>query len=194
MNYSVNVPPSLSRFLDCLKGPGRRNLFAVAANALRMEVQRHLRANAPRHHIWAEKLGAPPTRLHEKGAARVTSNSSENNAQVVIPIPGIGRAFHDVTISPVAAQYLTVPVSAHAYSHRVGELVRMGWIVFRPKGHDVLMGKQRKSKDAPVSLYALKNQVKQRQDRSLLPSDDTITNTVSRAMILEIQRISRKAG
>lgn len=193
MTYAVEVPASLNRFLDCLKGPGRRRLFSVAANALKILVQGHVRANAPRRHATAQRLGARPTRLHEKGASRIVGHSTENAAEVVIPIPGIGRAFHDVTITPVAARALTIPVSAHAYGHRVGELVRMGWIVFRPKGRDVLMGVA-PSASEPVSLYALKRRATQRQDRTLLPSDESISGTVARAMIGEIGRVQGKAS
>ena len=44
-----------------------------------------------------------------------------------------------------------------------------------------------------IPLYILKKRVTQRQDRSLLPSDAAISTTASRAMLSEINRISKVA-
>lgn len=192
MTIGVHIPASLSRFLDAVKSAGRRNLFSAAANALKIEVQNHLRREATRRHQSAHRLGGTPTQHLVKGAARVTFAADENHGEVVIPIAGMSRAFRDVTILPTRARALTLPVHGEAYGHRVSELRRLGWNIFRPKGKDVLMGDHGDGK--VVSLYALKKRVQQRQDRSLLPDDHTINTTVARAMMREIQRTARKAG
>ena len=44
-----------------------------------------------------------------------------------------------------------------------------------------------------IPLYILKKRVTQRQDRSLLPSDAALSTTASRAMLSEINRISKVA-
>jgi len=193
MNISVKVPESLNSFLDCLKPGGRKSLFSVAANALKIEVQSHIRRDAPRRHVWADKLGGKKTNHLTKGAARVSFAADENHGEVTIPIAGIGRAFHDVTITPRNGTSLTIPIEGPAYGHRVAELRRMGWAIFRPHGQDALWGSH-DADDDPMPLYLLRKRVTQRQDRTLLPSDQTINSVVARAMISEIQRVSRKSS
>jgi len=199
MNFSVTIPTSLANFLDCLGPSGRHNLYSVAANALKILVQGHIRSEVPKRHKWAEKLDAKATMHLQKGAARISFSADANHGEVNIPIAGMGRALHDVVITPTNARALTIPDHKAAYGHRVAELQRMGWMVFHPKGKNVLMGYQKdmtlkKGQHEAVKLYTLARRAKQRQDRSLLPSDADINTTVSRAMIAEIMRVQRKAG
>ena len=96
------------------------------------------------------------------------------------------------------APNLSIPINKLAYGRRVKELRSFGWKFFTPpKGHDkedILFGYRGKGKDREVlPLYLLKKSVQQRQDRSLLPSDAAISTTASRAMLSEIQRISKAA-
>jgi len=194
MNFSVVIPPSLSNFLGCLNPTGRHNLFSVAANALKIRVRDHILGMAPARHTWADKLNGKATGHLTRGARLVTHSADADHGEVVIPIPGISRALHDVTLTPKRWNWLTIPTHGAAYGHRVAELRRMGWkVIFKPKGHDILMGKRDK-KDKAITLYALKKSLTQRQDRSLLPSDADISSTISSAMIAEIMRIQRKAG
>ena len=165
----------------------RRALFSVGANGLRLAIRRHLRREGASRHATANRLGATPTQHLIKGAARVTSFSSEHGATVSVPIAGITRAYRDLDIRPVNAKGLTIPVAAEAYGHRVRELSRLGWSVFRPKGHDVLMGKLGKDGEAKT-LYALRKQVTVRQDRTLLPSDEEIASAINVPMIRTIER------
>ena len=198
-SVSFKTPPSLNRFLDCLKPGSRRLLFSAAAAAVSNLVRRHIAADAPRRHNSARRLGATPTGFMEAAARKTVFHADEQHGEVVIPSPGFGRAFHDVEITPTKANRLTIPISAHAYGHRVSELKSFGWKFFQGlKGHeaeDILFGYRGKGKDREVKpLYVLKNYVRQAQDRSLLPSDAAISTTASRAMMATIQSISRKAG
>ena len=199
MTFGVVIPPSLSNYLGSLGPAGRHNLFSVAANALKILVRDHILDIAPAHHVWSGKLGAKATRHLTRGARRVTHAADADHGEVVIPITGISRAFHDVAITPSRAAALTIPLHGSAYGHRVAELQRMGWMIFRPKGKDVLMGYQKdmtlkNGQHEAVELYALKRRVLQRQDRTLLPSDAKIHSTVARAMVAELVRMQRKAG
>lgn len=196
------TPPSLHRFLDCLKPAGRHHLFSAAAASVSNLVRRHIAANAPRRHFTASRLSATPTGFLEKAARKTVFRADAQHGEVVIPSPGFSRAFHDVTIVPDGKPYLTIPNHAHAYGKKAVELRSFGWMIFRPpargarrdkeskrfdKYQDLLMG----SRDGEtVCLYLLKKRVRQRQDRSLLPSDAAISTTASRAMISEINRIS----
>lgn len=187
------VPQSLRQFLGSLNPSGRHQLFSAAAAAVSNLVRRHIAADAPRRHIHALTDGAGArTGFMEKAARKTVFHADAQHGEVVIPSPGFGRAFHDVTIVPTHGAALTLPIHASSYGKRVKEMTSMGWRLFRPKGKDVLFG-SREGEEA-IPLYILKRQVQQRQDRSLLPSDSAIQTTAARAMISAIQAAARKAG
>lgn len=187
------VPQSLRQFLGSLNPSGRHQLFSAAAAAVSNLVRRHIAADAPRRHIHALTDGAgTPTGFMEKAARKTVFHADATHGEVVIPSPGFGRAFHDVTIVPTHGAALTLPIHASSYGKRVKEMTSMGWRLFRPKGKAVLFG-SREGEEA-IPLYILKRQVQQRQDRSLLPSDSAIQTTAARAMMSAIQAAARKAG
>ena len=193
MTLKVILPRNLGRWLDLVKPEGRRLLFSVAANAVRIHVRSHLFRIAPRHHISAHRLGAMPTGHIEKGARATHFTASSDSAEVIIPIAGLSRAFRPLTITPRTANALTLPVSSHSYGKRVGELRANGWNIFRPKGKDTLWGKLQDEDDA-VPLYVLKKRVQLKQDRSLLPSDAELSGTASKAMLDYIRRTTRRSA
>ena len=182
MTLKVIHPRNLGKWLDLVKSEGRRQLFSVAANAVRILVRNHLSRIAPRHHISAHRLGATPTGHIEKGARATHFTASSDSAEVIIPIAGLSRAFRPLTITPRTANALTLPISSHSYGKRVGELRANGWNIFRPKGKDTLWGKLQDEDDA-VPLYVLKKRVQLKQDRSLLPSDAELGGTASKAIL-----------
>lgn len=182
MTLKVIHPRNLGKWLDLVKSEGRRQLFSVAANAVRILVRNHLSRIAPRHHMSAHRLGATPTGHIEKGARATHFTASSDSAEVIIPIAGLSRAFRPLTITPRTANALTLPVSSHSYGKRVGELRANGWNIFRPKGKDTLWGKLQDEDDA-VPLYVLKKRVQLKQDRSLLPSDAELGGTASKAIL-----------
>ena len=193
MTLKVIHPRNLGKWLDLVKSEGRRQLFSVAANAVRILVRNHLSRIAPRHHISAHRLGATPTGHIEKGARATHFTASSDSAEVIIPIAGLSRAFRPLTITPRTANALTLPISSHSYGKRVGELRANGWNIFRPKGKDTLWGKLQDEDDA-VPLYVLKKRVQLKQDRSLLPSDAELGGTASKAMLDYIQRTTRRSA
>jgi hypothetical protein len=193
MTLKVIHPRNLGKWLDLVKSEGRRQLFSVAANAVRILVRNHLSRIAPRHHISAHRLGATPTGHIEKGARATHFTASPDSAEVIIPIAGLSRAFRPLTITPRTANALTLPVSSHSYGKRVGELRASGWNIFRTKGKDALWGKLQDEDDA-VPLYALKKRVQLKQDRSLLPSDAELGGTASKAMLDYIRRTTRRSA
>ena len=165
----------------------------AAGESLAITVKDHVSAASSSRHRTASRLDAPPTGHLEKGAARVTSHATADRATVRVPIAGIARAFRDLEIEPVSAKALTIPVAAAAYGHRVRELARLGWSIFRPKGHDVLMGSRNGSEAEP--LYALKKRVVVRQDRTLLPSDEAVSAAVNKACAAYVKyELSRRSA
>ena len=193
MTLKVIHPRNLGKWLDLVKSEGRRLLFSDVANAVRILVRSHLFRIAPRHHISAHRLGATPTGHIEKGARATHFTASPDSAEVIIPIAGLSRAFRPLTITPRTANALTLPVSAHSYGKRVGELRANGWNIFRPKGKDTLWGKLQDEDDA-VPLYVLKKRVQLKQDRSLLPSDAELGGTASKVMLDYIRRTTRRSA
>lgn len=192
MTLKVIHPRNLGKWLDLVKSEGRRQLFHAIADNVAELVRDHLFRIAPRHHISAHRLGATPTGHIEKGARATQFTASANGAEVIIPIPGLSRAFGPLTIAPRNAAALTLPVSPHAYGKRVGDLRTNGWNIFRPKGHDILMGSL--GDDEAVPLYVLKKRVQLKQDRSLLPSDAELSGTASKAMLDYIRRTTRRSA
>lgn len=188
------IHPKLKAILGDLGPTARRELFSVGGVALASMLRGYLRRQGAARHATADRLGATPTGHIIKGAARVTSLSTADSASVSVPIAGISRAFAPLTVRAKKASALTIPVAAASYGHRVREMKRLGWNVFRPKGKDFLMG-SREGDETATLLYALRKQVTIRQDRSLLPSDAEVTKSINLAIGSSIdQHLRRKAS
>lgn len=92
---------------------------------------------------------------------------------VKIDIPGAGRAYHDVTIKPVNGNWLAIPI----YPLVRGISPRNIPGLFRPKragGEKTNVLALRTAGGALVFMYALAKQAFQKQDPSLLPSDEQV--------------------
>lgn len=177
----------LGKWVSKVGGAGRRNLFSAAANAVAILVRSHLSKLGSWKHASAEKLHAEPTGFLQKAARGTVHQANEDGGEVIIPAP-LGRAFHDVEIRPNVAGALTIPASAEAYGKRAGTLAALGWKIWRPKKRDFLMGSIRG--EDPKILYWLRESVRQKQDRSLLPSDADLQQMAAGAMMAEIRRIA----
>lgn len=184
MNVKIRIGRVDTHGLDRLREKIDPTKFAEAgASALAPVVRRHLLA-LRRHKTrdWLDarsQTAAQATQHFRKGAAAVYIQTGAGEATVVVPIPGITRAFKTLEIAPRAAGALTVPVNSIAYGKRVGELRAEGWRIFRGKGRArrVLFG----SYNGEVrGLYALLKHVRVPQDRTLLPSDAQIGAAVQR--------------
>lgn len=108
-----------------------------------------------------------------------------NTVSVPISIPGITRALHDVVIQPVEANALAIPVNEAAYGisprrYNVNHPKGTPDALFIPKGKNYLA----KTDNAGnlVVMYVLKDSVTQRQDRTLLPSDEAMNKAFSDAV------------
>lgn len=188
--YAINLPTKFSAWLHSIEnGEARRNILSVAASRVAELVRRHLSAASASRHATADRLGANRTGFLEEGArSGVTPRATPDEAEVLIRVPGISRAFRDLEIRPRRANALTIPLDALSYSRRVGEVRALGWSVFRPKGKNVLMG----AKDGETkSLYALVKSAHLRQDRGLLPADEQIAATAKLSIKQYLQ--TRKA-
>lgn len=170
-------------------GPASRHLlYSAAANAVRVLVRSHVSAEAASRHNSAAAVGGTRTGHLSKGARAITFTADDRHGEVVIPIPGISRAYHDLEIVPMNSRALTIPVSGVSYGHRAAELAALGWQIFRPKGKDSLFGTR---EGKTVCLYALKKRVRQQQDPTLLPDDNRVRITASQAMVTYLQHLKK---
>lgn len=108
-----------------------------------------------------------------------------NTVSVPISIPGITRALHDIVIRPVEARALAIPVNEAAYGisprrYNVNHPKGTPDALFIPKGKNYLA----KTDNAGnlIVMYVLKDSVTQRQDRTLLPSDEAMNEAFSNAV------------
>ena len=187
-NYVVDA------MMGALKPESRAELFSVAGKAVLNHVQRHIRSYMRTKHTTAHMLGARPRGHYEKGAAAINMSADASGAEVRIPIPGLRRAWEDVTIRPgPGKRALTLPRAALAYGRTVAEVKALGWKVFRPKGTNWLMGTQGDDKATLTLLYTLVGGVVQRRDPSLLPPQGEIAATGWQAVWKQIQKVVAKA-
>jgi len=182
-----------------MRPAGRSQLNRVGVYAAMATVKRHIHGYAMGKHFSATRLGASPTGHYEKGAAAISCNANADMAEVIIPIPGISRAYHDLIIRPIRANRLTIPINAVSYGHTCSELKARGWKFFSPpKGHeheDIIFGYRGKGKNRVVKpLYLTKTVVEQRKDPRLLPSKPELGRVFARSQADEIRRVMRKAG
>ena len=202
MRIEIQIPEGLAKFVRALKPESRKNLFAAAGSAIQNLINNHLKRIAPSHHKTADRLGAtqtghlePPARFH----------ATADYAEIIIPIPGINRAYKNLSRVPKDKPYLTLPISSVSYGRRAGEVRRLGYMIFRPaaKGshrlaeggysqyQDILMGSK---ENETIPLYLLKTRVNQKRDPSLLPSLDRISQTAGVAMMAIIGRYAKGAA
>lgn len=125
-------------------------------------------------HKTANRLGAAPSGFRAKNAASVQPDSDDTQAMVRIPRrTGLGRAFGDVVLTPGSGRtYLTIPAHQTTYGKSVRDFpedtfrfaVITSWRVFVALVFA----------DGPYKGevgYWLKRTVTQKQDRTLLPTD-----------------------
>ena len=203
VSYGLSVDfGKLQRFIDSVKSGGRSLLYSAAGSRVEELVRKHLvRTAAPTHHASADRLGANHTGFLEEGARRVTADAGTDHAEVLIPVPGISRAFRDLTVTPKNWDYLTIPADAVSYGRRAAEVRALGFSIFRPaaKGAKLVSKDPRKfssyknilmgSRDGEVKkLYSLAESAHLRQDRGLLPSDAEIGESARQGIREYLQR------
>ena len=148
----------------------------------------------------AAAFGASPTRHYEDGAAAISGVASAEEGTVTIPIPGISRAWGDVTIRPGPGKTkLTIPArsgGSEVYGKTVAILRAHGWkFASGRKGtpqEKLLFGRFGDEKESKV-MFILKESVVQRRDPSLLPSQGEIADCAGKAIVGYVLDCVRKA-
>ena len=102
-------------------------------------------------------------------------------ATVVVNSPVVARADHDVTIRPVLARALAIPVHPEAYGRRPSVLEQLlGTPIFRPKGKHYLAA--RMGDGMLRMLYLLVGTAYQLQDETLLPTQEEYQTCIGEAL------------
>ena len=207
MNVQLQIHDfgKLQALLNALGTSNRQRLNAVGAKALEVKVRSHVARVSAGRHRTAAALGGKQTGHYRKGMRGIAGHATANGGEVVIPIAGISRAFHDIDLSTptrFGKNFYAIPKHKESYGHTVAEMRRRGWTFFRPpeEGAKLISRKPRRfdryknclmgSKNGgdPVILFILAKHVRQRQDPSLLPSQAECANVVSSAMTESINR------
>jgi hypothetical protein len=179
VSITDKVSQSLRAIQQRLDGPGK----AEASQAMGIEAQitvcEHLSMLAASRHDTANRLGASPSNFLatavDAAAASGVLSSDYDSATLTLRHPAIARAFRDISIEPKTAKALTIPINAIAYNRRAGQFEG----IFRMGGKPILAIKQG---DSVLPLFLLVRSVTQKQDRSLMPSDDELANAGARGL------------
>lgn len=173
--YTLVVKDDITPFFNRLNSklsPNKRKDLNRHIGARGEELTKgYLLKISKKRHATAQRLGAKPTGFLEKAAESVESTVGNNFASVLISSPGIGRAFGDITIKPKKT-YLTIPVHKDAYGKRAGEFDNLVFIRNTVKETAVLGRKVEGSGEMLEAMYVLVTKAFQKQDRTLLPTDE----------------------
>jgi hypothetical protein len=179
IGVSITVPEGPRRLFASLRGSlAARDLNQAMGEEVQVLTAEYLRRLSGERHDTANALAGTSdsssiqTGFLSQAAEKVASPGAlavdSEAATLTIDHPGMMRAFGPVTISPKNAKSLAIPVNAIAYGKRARSL----WAtlpLFIPKGCNFIAMKDGKS---IIALYILVRSVTQKQDRSLLPSDE----------------------
>jgi hypothetical protein len=197
MRVRVTVQDNATRrFVASVGALGRRQLHQAMGEEVQVLTADYLRRLAGSKHDTAEALGATPTGFLGTAAEKVASpgalTADSSAATLTIDHPGMTRAFGPVTISPRNAKSLAIPVHAIAY----GQRARFLWTqlsLFIPKGCNFIAMKGPDGKSI-IPLYILVRSLTQKQDRTLLPSDEEFEEAAKMGADREIRAALTRGG
>ena len=177
------VIEKLPPYIDIERKLQPEGAASAAAEVLAGTVQDHVRIAAGARHRTASRLGAMPTGHLSEGAANIRMEKEGGRAVVVVPIPGITRAFGDLHITPKNKKALTIPINAVAYGVKASDLEDSGWSLFtlssrQGPGAGILFGR-RAGTPSTVALYLLRKSADIPQDRGLMPSDEEMGEAIA---------------
>lgn len=199
MSAQVNIQhgePSraLRRLISALGPAGRQEMHGAMGYEVQVLTTDYLRRIASSRHKTANRLGASPSghlaRAAEKVAQPGALSSTSEEAVITIKHPGMSRAFRDVQIRPKEAKSLAIPIHALAYNRRAAELWK-SHNLFIPEGSRYIAMREA---DRTVLLYVLVRSVTQKQDRTLLPSNDDMRGAAALGCKNYIRNAIRSGG
>ncbi len=166
----------------------RTQLHALMATDARDFTKAHVAQD--NRHATAQRLGASPTGFRAKASKRIEADSNAEAAIVRIPRDtGLGRAFSSVTIRPGTGRtYLTIPATAETYGRVVRDFPKDAFSFTIVAGrYPALVWREAGGNHRGWTVaFWLRREVKQKQDRTLLPSDEKYAELGARRASLYI--------
>ena len=140
----------------------------VMAKSVTADVKQHIQFKYPNSKHWS------PGKVKN-------GEIKKNEGETLVDIPGAGRAYHDVTIKPIRAKALTIPIHSSAYGKKVSDFKDL----FKPKDKNILA---RMQNGTLVAMFALAKSAFQKQDSSLMPTDESLANNIFNALAPVIEK------
>ena len=114
----------------------------------------------------------------------VNGTATGNSAEVVVDVPGVTRAYHNLNIFPKRASRLAIPMHREAFGLSPRDV---GGLFYTKNSNGTEMLAKTEG-GALVVMYILKDRVHQRQDKSLMPSDQTFADNVGARLAAWLSR------
>lgn len=177
----VNGQPLLKGLADML---GKSFQFGVRQArpswVVRNLVRDHVQAKYPGSRHW------DPSKVNE---VKSSPEGWKNEGEVLVEVPGAGRAYHDVDIYPVKGQWLAIPLLPELKGRSPREFDN----IFRPRRRDGSLANVLVEKGSLQALFALCRHVHQDMDPSLMPTDGRMAKAVGdRFFRLSDQELGRR--
>lgn len=162
----------LNRILFCLKTAGK-----PIQDGLMLTVRNHFGSIYPgSSHYSPDKVQPSDIR-----------DGDEPYGEISIDVPGVTRAYHDMSIRPRWRRYLTIPIVRAAYGKRAADFPN-AFVVKKKDGRMFLAEKQG---GQLAVLFRLAQSVFQKQDKRLMPSDETLADNAFARLYAYIGRNAR---
>ena len=159
---NVEVGVGISTLLKKIVNQLERESGKVMSDYMTSTVKEHISKRYPGSKHW------DPNKVKN-------GSSSKLNGETIVDIESAGKAYHDVIIRPVRAKMLTIPMHSDAFHHSARDFNDL----FKPKGKNILA---RNVNGNLVAMFALAKSAFQKQDSSLMPTDDTLASGIFRAL------------
>ena len=165
--------PAIARFFRTLSGEDLKQLDNAGAQYAAAKTRAWLKDLGTTRHATAQKLGATPTQIVERTRKGVKVADVGGAQCVVIPHPLFRRAYRDVTIAPVTASALAIPVHRLAYGRSPRTIAEL--FLLKADGKAFLAKSEGKRPKKTVLYYLLhRGRIEQAKDETLLPSENTL--------------------
>lgn len=103
---------------------------------------------------------------------KIANGVSGNVGVTDVNVPGVSRAYHDIDIYPTKRQSLTIPLHQEAFGKKATDFENL-FVVNTDRGKAFLA---RNNGGSLEMMYLLTKHVHQKQNKSIMPTDDTIAN------------------
>lgn len=182
-----NASPALR---DATNALSFRRAARTAAQAVRVQIRKHLVAKEgqPNKNSW------PKQHWYARARERVAVVEEGNATAITIDLPGFAMRYSGdpSVIYPVNSKYLAIPIHAMAYGKRPREFKD---VVFIPvnRGRTVGLLSMRVGTGKThvwINLFRLVKFVRTKADPSMLPTDESMQDTATAAIIQLASRIT----